>query len=243
MPKNDKDDHLISAQGALEKLDLPQSEAIKMLLDAVFETGAGLIPGVGTLLDFTNRLEEKIRERKLSILLQSFAEHFGSIDEAISRLKFLHSNPSGIVLFHKIILILNNGSDEEEWIQSLANVLKNLSESEIEDKFEEYKYALSQIERLTAQAVIILSKYDVWKEVTIQNTTSMSGQTISGDWDSQATNYLIRSMGIGVTESGVALRMMHSFEELKNAGLVLLDHDKLKLSIVGAEIVSYITIH
>lgn len=219
----------------LEKIELPMKKAQEVLKDALTETVGSSMPIFGKILEFTERVNQGVREEKLNILFQEYSSHFESIDQSISNLSFLLVTRSGQILFQKVVQILDNNTEEES-IKVLANVLKNIKTEEIEKHFQEYSYTLSQIGRLTSQALIVLSKHYLWETVSITNTTTTSGQTVSGDWDEQAAWYLYNRRPVKNPNKMVVSRMSHSFRELHSAGIITLSGQLLKTTDIGREI-------
>lgn len=218
----------------LDELELSGKEAIEVLKEASAGTALSSIPVLNKIFEWSERVNQAAREKKLKMLLAQYAQSFASIEEAQSKLAFVVGTTQGRILFHKVLQLSEKGTEDPEWIRLLANVLGNMSDSDIEAKFNEYEYALSQIDRLSVHAVIVLSKYEGWKKVSLSGSTTTSKHTVLGDWDSQAANFLARNLN--VTESAIILRIGHSFLELERAGMVVLDGSQLKLDIIGAEV-------
>ncbi|HEU0080826.1 MAG TPA: hypothetical protein VFQ72_02285 [Candidatus Paceibacterota bacterium] len=210
----------------------------KQIKDVIESSGVNLvasfIPGLGKFLECIDYANQKIREEKLNNVLKIFISHFDSLDEALAQIKKLVSNRSGIILFQKIIQIVDNGSSDDEWLNILANILKNIAEEDITKHFDERSYFLAQIDRLTPQALIIISKYDLWMQAHIQDTTTTSGQTASGNWSEQVTGFLKTKIGISDGQTGA--RINHSFRELESAGMIKLEGHQIRLTPVGNEI-------
>ncbi len=217
----------------LDKIKLTPQETAGVLTSATVGTIASFIPGINKFFEWVERAGQISREEKLKILFKQYSANFDSIDDALSKLKLLITTRGGQTLFRKIIQIIDKGPEDEEWIQLLSRVLKNISNKEFEKYFEEEMYTLSQIDRLSPQALILISKYDVWRKVNIQGTTTTSGFTM-GDWAPQVTRFLTAKIG------GVSLhaggRINHSFRELESTGMLELKSNQLKLTAIGLEI-------
>lgn len=216
---------------------LKPEQTVGILAKATSETIISSIPVLNKLFEWTERIDQASREEKLKALLIEYIEytvHFESLNDAVAGLKLLTSTRGGQTLFRKIIQIIDKGTEDIEWIRLLAMVLQRISETEFEKYFDAQMFILSQIDRLTPQALIILSKYDIWKKVNIQNTTTTSGKTVSGDWVSQATMFMRRYLNIKDLETGA--RVNHSFCELESSGMIELSGHQLKLTAVGIEI-------
>lgn len=225
----------------LDMVEISDEQMAAAVMEATTSTAVGtlasFVPPLGKLLEWSEKVDQGVKEQKLQTLLRKYNERFLSHDETITKLKFLTATTSGKVLLSKVIRLVDNMADEES-INLLANTLKNITDSDVEKKFEEHAYILSQIDRLTPQALVVLSKYEDWKTCSLSGTTTTSKHTVSGDWDSQIATFLTGKLGI--TASDIKLRMAHSFWELESTGMIVLDGSFVKLEIIGAEVYRYI---
>lgn len=217
----------------LEKIELDDKQKLGVLADATTGAIASSIPIISKLYEWTERIDQASHEEKLKTLLIEHAGHFESIEDAISKLKLLTATRGGQTLFRKVIQIVDKGTEDIEWIRLLAITLKNVTEAEFDKYFDAQMFVLSQIDRLSPQALILLSQYNTWKEINIQGTTTTSGQTM-GDWIPQATMFMRRKLSIDSLEVGA--RINHSFRELETAGIINLSGHQLKLTAIGIEI-------
>lgn len=226
--KSDEPTDLIS------KNDL-STEQIRTIISASLVKGiaGALIPGLRSVIGAVEAINQEIRAEKLNNVLRDFQNHFDSTDRALTQLKTLLSSRAGVVIFHKVVQIVDNGSSDGEWLGLLSKVLKKVSDSDFEKHFEKRAYVLSQIARLSPQALIILSNYPIWRDANIQGTTTTSGQT-AGDWQPQVTSFL--KAKLEVKDSEIVGRMNHSFEELHSTGMIKLEGHKMVLTPIGGEI-------
>lgn len=219
--------------------EISDSITVAGLISAGKETLIKKFPGVGWIWDWVEKAKDKAREEKMDILFTRYARKFNSIDEASAQLHTILETRGGQSLFTKLIQILDDGINDEEWVGLLANVLEDLSDIKFTQQFEVYAYSLAQMSRLSPQAIILLSKYEKWKSIHIQNTTTTSQQTLSGDWDSQVSSFFARE--VGITDTDYKLRIAHSFRELEKEGLVSVQGHSLVLDSVGMNIYKIIT--
>ncbi len=222
-----------SVSEPLDEIELSEEQLTTAITEATTGSIGSSIPIFRKVLEWTERVKQNTKEEKLKILLKHYSAHFESIEKANETFNFLLGTRSGQVLFSKIVNLLDSNTDEEA-IELLANILKKISDTDFEKQFEQHLYILSQIDKLTPQALIMLSKYEIWKQVSLSGGTTTSKHTVLGDWDSQVANFLARSLKI--TDSNTVLRIAHSFLELESAGLIFLDGSFIKLAIIGAEI-------
>lgn len=223
-----------SDKDCLGDINLSLSQTFDALKNATVGTVISNIPILNKMYEWMERVEQDTREKKLNILFNDFKSKFDSIDEAFSKLKTLVATRGGQTIFRKLVQIVDKGSEDQEWIDLLANVLKTLSESSIEKYFDDYEYLLAQIDRLTPHGLILLSKNNIWKEVNIQGTTTTSNQTMGGNWPDQATSFFMRK--IGIVNLMMGGRINHTFRELESAGILTLSGHQLKLTAIGLEI-------
>lgn len=215
-----------------EKIELSKEKYAEIFASAVSKTLGGKIPIYGILLGGVERITQEIREEKLTILLNGFEKRFDSSEEALGQFKKLFQSRSGLVLFEKIVHILDDGTEDREWINLLSNVLKNILDNKIEKQFEELSYVLAQISKLSPQALIVLSKKENWRTYKFTGSTTTSKQTVVGDWDAQIAKHFAAS--ISVIDKNKIVRMAHTFRELESTGMIFIaENKKLACSEVG----------
>lgn len=241
--KKDQDEKLAKIEARhisdpLEEVGLDSQQIAGVLGKATTGSIVSSIPGFNKVFEWIERVDQASREEKLKTLLVEYKERFESFEDAISRLKLLTATRGGQTLFRKVIQIVDKGDEDQEWIRLLAIVLRRVSEAEFEKYFDAQMFVLSQIDRLSPQALILLSEYDVWRQANIQNTTTTSGQTM-GDWVPQVTMFMRQKKSVDNLEVGA--RINHSFRELESTGMVDLKGHQLKLTAIGLEIHQAIT--
>lgn len=228
----------------LDSIQLPEEEQVKRILGEVAKKSiCRQIPIIGEILEFAQNVKDQIREQKMNILFNKFAKKFETQDQIIGRLTSLFRSASGLILFQKVVHILDNGimvEETEAWIDLFANVLRNITNSEFEKQFDEHSYLLAQIDTLTPHSLLLLSRYVSWKVYQFQNSTTMSGQTIVGDWDIQISDYFASNLKI--TDRNKKERIRHAFKELESRGLFKITHEKgASLTVIGEEIFNFVT--
>jgi|SRR3989339_125328 len=238
MNKNLVKKNSTNIQDPLEKVDLNSQQIAGVLVEATKGSIISSVPGINKLLEWVERVDQASREEKLKMLLTELTERCDSLEDVFSKLKLLTATPGGQTIFRKVLQIVDKGAEDREWIQLLATTLERISNEDFEKYFDSQMFTLSQIDRLSPQALIVLSKYDIWKEVEIQGTTTTSGQTM-GDWIPQVTRFMRTKLKIESLEVGA--RINHSFRELESVGLVNLKGHDLKLTAIGLELHRVIT--
>lgn len=216
-----------------EGIDLPEDTADVILLEALGESIVENIPVIGKVANFFQSAQEKLDQAKLMILLKGFRHKHDSNEEFQNAFKKLIGTPAGMALIQKVVRIANAGIIDQRYIGLLANVLKNISDSDFKEMFDEYNYTLSQIEKLTPQALILLSDHSNWPGISFSSTTT-SGVTSGSGWDeSFATLYSNRK---GKPDQKTRNRISHSINEIMNNHLIDLKADNLPLTSIGNEI-------
>lgn len=89
--------------------------------------------------------------------------------------------------------------------------------TDFESLFEQHKYALAQIEKLSPQALTILSDYQHWPGFKINNY-SATGSKISSEWLKEfADSY---SYSKNIINPEIIERIAHSISELINSRFI-----------------------
>lgn len=222
------------------KIELPTETRIRALINAGGKVVASSIPGFKEFFQVVDTINQEVREEKLKILLSQFSAHFEDIESALGQLQQLFQHREGLVLFSKIIHILDNEVINKEWADILANVLKTISDSDIKEQFTKHSYILSQIDKLSPHALLLLHKYNLWSKVKFTGSTTMSGQTIVSDWDSQTTKLFCTN--VNIQDAEIEERIRHAFQDLEGRGVFKITEGKgVALTKVGEEIYDYIS--
>src|SRR5579863_9339100 len=195
----------------LDGIELSGTQIRRTLGGAGMKALAKSVPVVGKFFELLEDADQEVREEKLRILLNQFQDRFASTEAAIKQLRSLFVQRAGLILIQKVIHIVDAGDADDEWIGLLANALKVISETDLTRQFQELSYLLSQISRLSPQGLIILSKHEFWKRLSLSGTTTSSGQTVSGDWDGQAAKHFSGAVGIG--DASAVARVAHAFRD------------------------------
>lgn len=168
-------------------------------------------------LNWNENVDKDIREAKKNVLLSNYFAYTEETGRAVLNLKSLVSSAYGSTLFNKIVQISDNSPPDEELIAHLSAALTYISQSDFEALFETHRYALSQIEHLTAQALAILSDHRTWPSMQLSGYTA-TGAIVSSDWlSSFAVAY---SQSKGIVDSAMQSRVSYSISELITRRLI-----------------------
>ena len=237
-------------EARLDEIKLDDEIEKKIIEDKTKETIRDKVLGtfkigelVNTIINWNNEVDEDLREAKKEVLLSNYFQKIENAEFAINHIQTMLTNPQGNTLFNKIIRILDNYPPDLELMGHLSSVLLYITETDFVKLFEQHKYALSQIEILTPQALTILSDYKKWPEIQMGSYQSM-GTKITSDWLNEFSSSYGRSKGI--TDGQIIERIGHSINELINSRLIE-DHmvrnntAKSIVTNIGKVILPYIT--
>ncbi len=227
----------------LRGIELSQEKQNKILLETVGAKIFERIPLFGGLINFFQTYRDKIDAAKLAVLWEKLREKMQSQEQFTEAINRILSSNTGLNLFQKIFKILNKDHFDPEFVDLLASCLKNMSVSDLDKMFEELNYTLSQIERISVQALIILSKHQFWNGVRLERATNMSGQLIAGDWDNQVSNHFAAKIGMSTDKKGIE-RLAHTFRELQANGLTMLNNQtrSVDLTEIGKDVFELISV-
>lgn len=172
---------------------------------------------ISTLLSWNENIDSEIREAKRDQLLALYFHQSEQSAIAISDLKNFLSSGQGNTLFNKIIRILDDSAPDEQLVRHLSTALKHIVDSDFRSLFEEHKYALSQIEQISPQALAILGDQSSWPEMSLGSYQS-SGTRVQSDWLHEFNAAYTRSKGI--TDVGMQSRVRYSINELTSRRIV-----------------------
>lgn len=197
---------------------------------------------VNEIINWNQSIDEDIKEAKKEYLLSQYFAKNDKNEESLNQLQDFLTNPEGNTLFNKILRILDDTPPDKELSTHLSNTLNHIISNDFRSLFESHKYALSQIEHLTPQALTILSNYSEYPSITL-GTYSASGGKITSDWLIEFTQSYVNAKNI--YDDNIINRVKNSINELINKRLIeahLFDEKKAKCVVthLGKEILPYI---
>lgn len=201
-----------------EMNEIKQGLGLKKLRDQGLSLFGNLGGAISTILNWNEEVNQEIGEAKKAFLIESYLNKMDSQEQAILNLKDFIQNPQGNTLFNKIIRIVDDSPPDEELIKHLSSALTFIiRDGDFEELFQQHKYALAQIERLTPQALTIISDSDNWPSIKLGFVSSV-GSKVNSDWYSEFTGAYCISKNITDTRS--FNRVMHSVVELQRQGFI-----------------------
>ncbi|WP_051910493.1 hypothetical protein [Carnobacterium pleistocenium] len=239
LPKPKLDNITLSGE---EITEVTKKQTVKLLIDKGLLLFGPLGEVASTIIGWNDNMNdeiEKVKEKKL--LLQYFEktdEQTGTVD----KLTNFVTDPYGFTIFNKILSILKDTPPDSELADHLSTVLKNVVNSEdFELLFESQKYVLTQIEKLTPQALTIISDMVSWPLIKINASTSYT-KKVTSDYHEEFTKEYCKVKNI--KDESKIKRVEHSIRELQKEGLLeAYDKDgpiECRLTSIGNEIYQYL---
>lgn len=202
----------------LEDVRLPEGEVDRVIVDHTKKVVRDKVLGlfkigevVNTILNWNDEVDADLREAKKEYLLAQYFARAEADSQAIGALKNFLTSAQGNTLFNKMLRILDDSPPDEELMRHLSVALRRIVDSEFSRLFEAHKYALSQIERLTPQALTILADERSWPLVGL-GAHFASGSKVTSDWLVEFVGAYTRSKGI--SDQAMIGRVQHSVNEL-----------------------------
>ncbi|PHD98786.1 hypothetical protein [Bacillus wiedmannii] len=209
--------------------------------------GLSLLGGVGdaisTILDWNEEVHGNITEAKKMILLEQYFNKADDHEQAINMLKEFLISPQGNTLFNKVLRIVDDSPPDKELTGHLGAILKGIIEQgKFEELFTQHKYALSQIERLTPQALTIISDYRNWPPIKLGSSFTY-GPKVTSDWYSEFTQAYCESKKMYDIQK--IERVRHSVRELQTQGFMEAYNGEnnltnCKLTAIGESLLPYL---
>ncbi|WP_059104266.1 hypothetical protein [Shouchella shacheensis] len=186
------------------------------------EKGFSLFGVVGdianSILDWNTEVNDNISEAKKMILIEEYFNKSDEFEHALEKLSAFIRDPQGNTLFNKLIRIVDDSPPDLELVKHLSKVLENICKNgNFKSLFEQHRYALGQIERLTPQALTIIADQRSWPLITL-GFTATNGTKVTSDFYTEFTAEYCKHKRI--SDKKKTARIQHSIIELQNLGLM-----------------------
>ncbi|ABW66709.1 hypothetical protein [Desulfosudis oleivorans] len=211
-------------EARIKEIKIPQEEEAGIVAEKAAKTVRDKLLGlfkvgelISEILNWNESVDADLREAKKEFLLAQYVQASENNEIAISQLRDFLSSPQGNTLFNKIIRILDDSPPDLELANHLSSALQHIVSSDFIKLFEAHRYALAQIERLTAQALTILSDYRAWPQVKL-GSFNASGSRVTSDWLMEFTGAYAQTKQI--SDTAMENRVRHSVNELISARFI-----------------------
>ncbi|MGV3011852.1 hypothetical protein [Streptococcus thoraltensis] len=148
------------------------------------------------LLDINKEIEQGIRETKQSILLELYLNKFDDMASSFEELKEMIGDTYGNHLFNRLLWLLDSFPPEDIYISLISNILARLvDEGNYKKLFGKHQLHLRMIERMSPQALYLLSHYEELVPFTKEHahSTTLNAETgqmeLQGDWSDDLVKY------------------------------------------------------
>lgn len=222
-------DNYFSAQkktldARLDKIALPEDEVSKIVYKKSKDIIRDKVLGsfkigeiINTVLTWNESIDEELKKAKKEYLLAYYFDLNEQNSLSLHNLKDFLTNAQGNTIYNKILRILDDTPPDLELSQHLSNALSYIVNSDFKMLFDNHKYALSQIEKLTPQALTILADQASWPKITLGSYASTGGK-ITSDWLVEFTQAY--SAKKGLQNSDWINRVQHSINQLISERLI-----------------------
>lgn len=231
----------VKLPGALES-EITANHAKKFIRDKTFGLfKLGEI--VSEIINWNESIDEDLKQAKKEYLLANYFERNEKNEEVLTQIKRFLTSAQGNTLFNKILRILGDTPPDLELSNHLSSALKHIVDNSFTRLFEQHKYALSQIELLTPQALTILADRTSWPLIPL-GSYSATGGRVTSDWLMEFTQVYANSKNIH--DQNVISRVRHSINELITGRLIeahIIVERQAKCSVtqVGELLLPYVT--
>ncbi|KRB54746.1 hypothetical protein [Flavobacterium sp. Root186] len=202
----------------LQEIELTEEEKEKIISEKTIKTIRDKTLGmfkigeaINTFLNWNEEIDSELKNAKKEYLLNSYFDKTEQSENSIKQIQQFLTSPQGNTLFNKIIRILDNTPPDIELTDHLANVLKNITNSDFIKLFDDHKFALNQIELLTPQALTLLSDHKSWPAWNLESYGSQGGRITSNWMPDFISGY---SSTKNITDPNLILKITHSMNDL-----------------------------
>ncbi|MFT8426080.1 MAG: hypothetical protein ABF630_11575 [Liquorilactobacillus sp.] len=130
-----------------------------------------------TFMDWNKKIDEDFEDAKRKMLIEEYLNKTDSQEKAIQNLKETITNVYGNTLVNKIFRILSDYPPDGDLLVHLKSALNKICESKhFEELFTKHKFNLSLIEKLSPQALTILSDANNWPNFSMDARVSFGGK-------------------------------------------------------------------
>jgi len=172
---------------------------------------------VSVVLNWNEEVEKEIKIAKQEHLLCRYFEKVDQTSETVADIAKFLSNPQGSILFNKILRIQDESPPDIELAEHLSAALKHITSTNFIDLFQEHRYALSIIERLTPQEMSLITQSSAWQDFNVGALVT-SGTNITSDW---IPSFIRSTFTSDIRkDERTTDRIAHSIRALEGSGLI-----------------------
>lgn len=219
-----------SLESRIEEIKLTDNEQKKIVIEsnqklvkeAGIEVAKTVIPPISLALEFmgwNKTVDEDLKEAKKSLLFTKYFDKVDSQEKAIKDLKETMTNVYGNTLVNKIFQMLDDFPPDADLMKHLVSSLKKICETkQFEELFDDHKFYLGLIDKLSPQALSFIADVSNWPMFTFNFTGMSIGNQITDTFQEPFIEaYLLKKKISDVT---VKQRGVFIVNELQQDGFI-----------------------
>lgn len=134
------------------------------------------------LLEINSEIHSRIKEAKQAYLLSAYIDKVDNMEQAFEALKEMLADSYGNVILNQLFKILDGFPPERETVALLGETLKTIIDKKSYKKlFNQYQLHLRLLERISAQALYLLSRFEDFVPFHMSPAYSMVYQEATGE--------------------------------------------------------------
>lgn len=160
-------------------IDTGKSKGRELVVDVLNGSWGSLIFDV---IETGDELGQNISDMKKSLVIASYVQKSDDHEKALQHIVDLITDPYGLTLYSKLIEILNDSPADDDTLNVLANVLRNISnDDDLKQHFSNKRVVLAMIAKLSPQALVVLQRTHSWPIMEMPSVGIAVGGVLSGD--------------------------------------------------------------
>ncbi|MDC7953201.1 hypothetical protein [Liquorilactobacillus mali] len=241
----------------LEDVQLPLKQEKKILntssKEAIKDVGKKIVSKIPIasaisdaafiFMDWNKKIDEDFEDTKKKMLIEEYLNKADSQEKAIQDLKETITNVYGNTLVNKIFRILSDYPPDGDLLVHLKSALNKICESKhFEELFTKHKFNLSLIEKLSPQALTILSDVNNWPDFSMNTRVSFGGKINENFKEPFVEAYLKEKQ---INDENKKARFVYIINELSQEGFIECHELKngqcrIFLTVSGKELFEYL---
>lgn len=217
-------------EARIEEIKLSEDEHRRIVTESNqnLVKGAGIeltktiIPPIAFALEFigwNKTVDEDLKEAKKALLFTRYFDKIDSQEKAIEDLKETMTNIYGNTLVNKIFQMLDDFPPDAELMKHLVSSLKKICETKrFEELFDDHKFYLGLIDKLSPQALSFIADTENWPLFTFSFTGMSVGNHITDTFQQPFVEAYFSKKNI--TDSTVKQRGVFIVDELHQDGFI-----------------------
>lgn len=178
-----------SLSDRLEAENLPAGSEAKayatILGKAALEAAFEVIPGGSILtkiLGASDEAAQQAQDERMGQVLERYLNETDDLTRKAAELKAFVTDPWGAMLFKRLKGIVDRTPPDPRLLDALRDALDNMTASDFKNQFEDHDFALSLIEELSPQGMLVLKHYGSAPVFSTGTGGAFINEELIGDW-------------------------------------------------------------